>query len=63
MVKDPPLLWRCAQLLEQYPGYTVSSLLDEDAEVFEGLWAMLFAESAVRGKQAKQAEMRANRGR
>ncbi len=46
-MKNPPLLLRCHLLLQSYPGYTISSLLAEPAEVFEGLWAIRAAEIAV----------------
>ncbi len=52
-VKDPPLLLRCHLLMEKYPGYTVTSLLAEPAEVFEGLWAIRAAEVAVSNAKRK----------
>ena len=46
--RDAPLLLKYHLLMQQYPGYTVAALEEEDARVVEGLWAIRNAEIAVR---------------
>ncbi len=44
--------------MERYPGYTVSLLLAEPAEVFEGLWALHQAEVQVLSAKAKHESLK-----
>lgn len=46
-VVECPLLLRCAILMREFPAYTAEALLAEPAEVFEGLWAIVAAQSRV----------------
>jgi hypothetical protein len=53
-VNNPPLAILINQLLKAFPGYTVKTLLEEDAEVILDLLAVENAQGAVAETLRKQ---------
>ena len=47
-VEDPPLAISIARLLREFPGYTASTLLEEDVDLIADLSQVLNAEVLVR---------------